>query len=319
VTGVSPPNWFKDNAPDFDGEIRFNEPLSRHGWYRIGGPAKIFCVPRSYEGLCWIREGLRETGSPFAFLGMGSNLLVSDHGFDGVIIRTTRMNLEANSFLSKESLELQIGASVLISSFLRRAAQEGWGGLEFLAGIPGSVGGAVVMNAGTHLGEAASKLIGVNYIRMDAAISEPDSITVEGDELRFDYRKNLFLPDETVVWSTRWAATPANPADVRKILDETLARRKATQPIDLPSCGSVFKNPKGGELSAWQVIDLLKLRGYRLGGAQFSEKHCNFIVNIDAARARDVRELIDLAKRRAQNELGIRLEEEVRYLGTFGD
>lgn len=303
---------FLEQRSSFSGEIRENEPLSRHTYYRIGGPCSVMVIPRSREDLAWIAEGLRHSGARAFILGAGSNLLVSDDGFSGVVIKASRLNLEITA-LSADRVRL--GASVAISTLLRRAAQEGWAGLEFLTGVPGSVGGAVCMNAGTHLGESAGALKRVEAFGLWGENAGREFIFDER-ALAFEYRRNLFLPAGTIVSATEWAVRGEDPARVKSSIDETLARRKATQPIDYPSCGSVFKNPKGSAefKNAWQVMERLGLRGHRIGDAQFSEKHCNFIINHGAARASEVKQLIELAKRRALDELGITLEEEVKYL-----
>jgi UDP-N-acetylmuramate dehydrogenase len=304
--------WAKDRMGGFTGDLRFDEPLSKHTYYRIGGPAAAFAFPKTLDDLRWLAEGVQATGIPHFVLGSGSNLLVADDGYDGLVIRATRVNLELGAVSEEGStVRVRSGGSVAVSTFLRRAATEGWAGLELLAGIPGSVGGVVAMNAGTHLGEAKDRLTRVEVFDFASA----SGLRVfEAADLRFEYRRNLFLPKGCVVWSAEWLVKRADPATVKASIDETLARRKASQPIDYPSCGSVFKNPRESGLRAWQVIDKLGLRGHRVGDAQFSEKHPNFIINLDAARAADVRALITLAKERARTELGVELEEEVMYL-----
>lgn len=326
--------WFQLEAQRFTGQLFFDEPLSKHTYYRIGGPASVLAMPRSVEDLNWLTEGIRATGVPVFILGSGSNLLVSDAGFEGLVIKTSRLNLEVTHLPNGK---LRTGVSVAVSSLLRRASQEGWGGLHFLAGIPGSIGGVVFMNAGTHLGEAIEKLEAVEaYSLLDPELDEMQGfhitsgagseripsvrarrIRYEKPELKAEYRKNLFVPAGALVYAAEWSVTPGDPAAVKAQIDEIHSRRKATQPIDFPSCGSVFKNPRDQGLHAWQVIDQLKLRGHRIGDAQFAEKHCNFIINLDRAKAADVKGLIDLAKSRAKAELGVTLEEEVKYLGNF--
>jgi UDP-N-acetylmuramate dehydrogenase len=306
--------WFEENADAFSGTLAFEEPLSRHTWYRIGGPGQVLAAPRTIADLQWLAEGIAQTGLPSVFLGMGSNVLISDRGFRGVVINTGKLNLELTARMDSESIVVRAGASVAISSLLRKAAAEGWGGLEFLTGIPGSVGGVIAMNGGTHLGEAKDHLLRVEAFRVEG---KGELLAFLGPQLRFDYRRSLFLPPSTLVWAAEWRVERADPAKVKFKIDETLARRKATQPIDQPSCGSVFKNPRESGKSAWQVIEALGLRGRAIGGARFSEKHCNFIVNEGNATAADVRGLIDLAKAKAQSDLGIALEEEVRYLGDW--
>jgi UDP-N-acetylmuramate dehydrogenase len=298
--------WFRENRAGFSGDLLFDEPLSRHTYYRIGGPAAVLAIPKSKLDVQWLQTGLEATQAPLFVMGFGSNILASDEGFSGLILRTTKLNLEISG---ESDTVIRTGGSVAISSLMRRASQEGWGGLEFLTGIPGSVGGAVFMNAGTHLGEASRALLGVEWLSL-----EGDDRTFSGDELKYQYRKNLFLPSRGLVWSARWQIASREPTQVKSLIDETLARRKATQPLDFPSCGSVFKNPKESGLAAWQVIEKLGLKGHQIGGAQFSTKHSNWILNLGSARARDVLDLIALAKARALGELGIKLEEEVRVL-----
>ena len=285
-----------------------NEPLSKHTYYRIGGPADQLEIPTSIQDLKSIAEEIQKTKSPFFILGLGSNILASDVGFRGTIIKSTRIDLGIELINPQH---IRVGASVANSTLLRKAAQEGWAGLEFLTGIPGSIGGAVAMNAGTHLGEVKDRIVQVDYF----SLSQGKVISTAGNDLKFEYRKNLFLPSDAIVTSTLWRITPDNPADVKARIDELLQRRKQTQPIDYPSCGSVFKNPKAHGMHAWQVIDKLGLRGHQIGKAQFSEKHPNFIINLGEAKAADVYGLMQLAKQRAQQELNVPLEEEVKYLG----
>jgi UDP-N-acetylmuramate dehydrogenase len=307
--------WFFDSIrrAAFQGEVREHESLARHTYYRIGGPARLLIIPRTPSDLAWISEGIVAEKTPFEVLGLGSNYLVSDEGYDGVVIKLTRLDLGVELLPSGR---LRTGASVAVSSLLRRAAQEGWGGLEFLAGVPGSIGGVIAMNAGTHLGEAKDRVRRVSSLQVFG--KDAGSVfDYEGDALKFEYRKNLFLPEGSLVTSCEWEIESKDSNDVKAAIDATLARRKASQPVDYPSCGSVFKNPRAHGLHAWQVVDRVGLRGYRIGDAQFAEKHSNFIINLGKAKAVEVRALIELAKLKAKEELGISLEEEVKYLGSF--
>jgi UDP-N-acetylmuramate dehydrogenase len=309
-------SWCESKATSFSGQLLYQEPLSRHSYYRIGGPAPVIAIPKTLDDLVWLSRAIQETGSRYIVLGLGSNILVSDEGVDALVIRASRINLEI-SIDSPENNKviLRTGASVAVSSLMRRASQEGWAGLEFLTGIPGSIGGVVTMNAGTHLGETQSKLKKVEVFSLSQTDAHSAELqTFQGDQLQFEYRKNLFLPRGSLVWAAEWEIQQGDPKSVKAVIDDTLARRKATQPIDYPSCGSVFKNPKAFGISAWQVIDRLGLRGYQVGGAQFAEKHSNFIINLGNAKASDVRALIELAQERAQKELGIRLETEVIFI-----
>jgi UDP-N-acetylmuramate dehydrogenase len=303
--------WLDSGAARFQGTISFDEPLSRHTYYRIGGPAAALVAPRGVADLEVLSACLRETSAPHFVLGKGSNLLVADAGFSGLVIKTDKLNTE---LALAPSGRLRTGTSVAVTQLLRLAGQNGWGGLEFLTGIPGSVGGVIVMNGGTHLGEASDRVRRVEAFDLRAG----RLLDFEESSLRFQYRRNLFLPEAALVFAAEWDVRNDSPSKVKELIDSTLVRRKATQPIDYPSCGSVFKNPRGSDptlASAWQVIDRLGLRGHRLGGAQIAEKHSNFILNLGDASAADVLGLIELAKRRARDELGISLEEEVRFLG----
>lgn len=303
-------SWFQENLSQFSGQLFLDEPLSKHTYFRIGGRASALIIPKGINDLNWISEGIRRTKIPFFILGFGSNVLVSDFGFDGLIIKTSQLNLEIKPDL--KNITLRTGCSVAVSSLLRLASQEGWAGLEFLVGIPGSIGGVIAMNAGTHLGEAQSALIQVeSYSFITSQIS-----LLKGKALQFEYRKNLFLDPNSIFWSADWNIKKKPPLEVRNILKNFLERRKTTQPLHLPSCGSVFKNPSR-ELAAWQVLDQLHLRGYQIGKACFAEKHCNFILNCGGASAADVKCLIEHAKIRASTELGVELVEEVVYLGQF--
>lgn len=273
----------------------------------------MLAIPKSEADLQWLARALTATKLPFFILGAGSNLLVADTGFSGLIIKTTGLpkTVESPKLATQngDQVLIRAGAAVAVSSFLQKAATSGWGGAELLAGIPGTLGGAVKMNAGTHLGETKDILVSVD------TMSLPDCTfrIFEKESLSFSYRKNNFLPPGAIVLSTLWALKREEPKTIKANIDSIITRRKASQPLNAPSCGSVFKNPPGH--SAWQIIDKLGLREYSIGNAQFAKKHGNFILNLGNAKASDVRALIDLAISRAQNELGITLETEVLLLG----
>lgn len=304
--------WFREHAASFRGSVQFDERLARHTYYRVGGPADVLFAPSGRADLERLSEGVAEWGRDrpwVTVVGLGSNLLVSDRGVRGVVVKTGRLNLD----ISGGTPKLVTGASVAVSTLLRRAGAEGWRGLELLAGVPGSVGGVVVMNAGTHLGEAKDHLETVQSYDWDTGEWHSRS----GGDLRFEYRRNHFLGPHEIVWSAEWRVEKGEPGQVLQEIDSLLTRRKETQPVEYPSCGSVFKNPMSHGLHAWQAVERVGLRGHRVGGAQFSEKHCNFIINLGGAAAADIRALIDLAKARAKEQLGVELEEEVRTIGDW--
>lgn len=293
---------------EFSGEILRDEPLSKHTFFKIGGPARVLAVPKRMEDLAALGSFALAEKIPFFILGLGSNLLVRDEGFDGLCIKTTRLP----AMISEEQGGIRIGAGVAVATLLRKAATEGWDGFEAISGIPGTIGGLVAMNGGTHLGETAGLVLEVRSLDL-AKPSAP--IVVRGlPELSFSYRKNHFLGSKEVVVDTLWRLSRGDSTAIREKLDALYRRRKETQPLDFPSCGSVFKNPKDSVLRAWEVIDKLGLRGRRIGNVQFAEKHPNWILNLGDGLASDVLALIELAKRRAITELGVTLVEEVRII-----
>lgn len=298
-----------------------DQPLSKVSFYQIGGNAAVLATPRTFDDLEQISREIKETKSRFFILGWGSNLLFSDQGFPGIVIRMK------NLFTEIEELPgniIRVGASVGASVLLRRAQEKGYGNLARLTGIPGSVGGMVAMNAGTHLGEIKDLVVKVETVRLGES---PLTVrTYTPDAKSFSYRKNHFLDEGELITHVELRYTPEDPAKVKAEIDDLYQRRKQTQPVDYPSCGSVFMNPKGksggvGDVSkgqtmnAWQVIDQVGLRGHRIGNAQFAEKHSNFIINLGGATAADVQALIALAQVRARDQLGIELEAEVKIIG----
>ena len=298
-------------APGFKGTLEFDAPLAKVAYYRIGGPASVLATPRTFEDLALLHRMLRAHPVPFFILGWGSNLLFSDEGFQGLVIRMKHLNTGVEE---DSPGQLRVGASLGASALLRVASEKGYGGLARLTGIPGSVGGMIAMNAGTHLGEMGDLVVQTGWVNLNEDREEltlRSRIHVAGD---FSYRRNHFLSSGDLVLHSRIRYEPADPAAVKREIDDLYQRRKATQPVEYPSCGSVFMNPGEGGLRAWQVVERLGLRGHRVGNAQISEKHPNFIVNLGGATANEVKALIALVKSRARAELGIEMHEEVKVL-----
>lgn len=282
---------------------RTNEPLSRHTSYRIGGPARVMAMPVSKEHLFAIGKHLRDSGEPYFVLGNGSNVLAPDEGFDGVVICTK----ELESFLEINGTTVRASAGTLNSRILRACADAGLGGIDALSGVPGNVGGAVFMNAGTASGWIAD------------AIEEVELVSLKGTErtlqkaaLKYSYREQHYLEEGELIWAARFQLKQEEPAAIKARLAEQIKKRKAAQPIELPSCGSVFRNPEGK--NAWKLVADAGLRGFARGGAKISEKHCNFIVNEGGARKEDVLFLIQTAQEKVYATSGIRLHEEVILL-----
>ncbi|NUM88367.1 MAG: UDP-N-acetylmuramate dehydrogenase [Bdellovibrionales bacterium] len=281
-----------------------HEPLARHTTWRIGGPARYLAFPRTEGDLSELGRRIQGSGEPFFVLGNGSNVLAPDEGFPGWVIKATDFCADVEF---PGECRVRAGAGAPNSRLIRLCADRGLAGLEFLSGVPGTLGGAVAMNAGTSRDWIGSVLLEVRGWSLTAG---PRIHAREG--LRFSYRRNHFLARDELVTGATLQLRAGAPEEIRARLAEMARRRKEAQPVDLPSCGSVFRNPEG--TSAWRLIEAAGLRGFRHGGAEISAKHCNFIVNQGGATAADVRFLIRLAKSRVRETAGIELEEEVREI-----
>ncbi len=282
---------------------RLQEPLSSHTSYRIGGPAKIFALPRTKKDLWEIGAYLKASGEAYFILGNGSNVLAPDEGFSGVVICTK----ELEPFLEFAENKVRVAASTLNSRLLRACADKGLGGIEYLSGVPGNVGGAVFMNAGTAQGWIDSALESVEVVSLNGSERK-----VEKSSLRYSYRQQHFLAEGEIIWAASLVLNPEDAEGLKAKLVESVKKRKAAQPIEMPSCGSVFRNPEGH--NAWKLIAEVGLRGFKQGGARFSEKHCNFIVNEGGAKKSDVESLIHLAREKVKQKYAIDLHPEVVFL-----
>lgn len=289
----------------FDGEVYPLEPMARHTTYRIGGPARFYVRVASVGALRHVISACESSRIPWVVVGRGSNLLVSDEGYNGVVVtlgrdfRTCRFDEDIQHFF--------VGAGVLLSSVVQEAFHRSLSGLEFAVGTPGTVGGAVCMNAGT-----SNEWIGSRVVSVTTISPQTDLRRRQGSELVWGYRKTSFDVDEVIV-ECELSVKHADPFFLRAKMEASHARRKRTQPLLLPSCGSVFRNPEGQ--SAGSLIESLDLKGHSVGGAQISDVHANFIVNTGGARACDVIDLISLIQRKVYEAYGIKLQPEVRFLG----
>lgn len=282
---------------------RVSEPLSLHTSYRIGGPAKIFALPKTKEDLFAIGTYLLQTKEPFCVLGNGSNVLAPDEGFPGVVICTK----EFDPFLEIQDTAVRASASILNSRLLRACSDAGLGGIEFLSGVPGNLGGAIFMNAGTASGWIDSVLQSVTAVSLRGG-----ERVIPKDELKYSYREQHFLRPDEIVYSAELLLPKGDPQALKAQLVESIKKRKLAQPIEMPSCGSVFRNPDGK--NAWKLISDAGLRGFQKGGAKFSEKHSNFIVNVGGAKKEDVEYLIQLAKQKVAEKFSVDLHPEVILL-----
>ncbi|HEY6951056.1 MAG TPA: UDP-N-acetylmuramate dehydrogenase [Bacteroidota bacterium] len=285
----------------FRGTILLNEPLSRYTWMKVGGAADYYVEPADRNDLVEIVNYFRQNSFPFVMLGRGSNVLVSDDGIRGAVVNIER----ALSSLRLEGDGVVAEAGVWLQKFVEFCIQHEFAGVEMLAGIPGTIGGAIVMNAGAHGGEISNFVTEVEALR-DCAIKK-----FSKEESDFAYRHSAFEQD--VVLSATFRLPKGNKEELSKRRRELILKRNETQPLELPNSGSMFKNPPN--TFAAKLIEQAGLKGKRIGNAQISEKHANFIVNLGAAKATDIVQLLELAQRTVYQNSGIQLEFEVKFLG----
>jgi len=286
-------------APPAD--IRPHEPMSRHTTMKAGGEADLLIVPQDVDELRRVIQAAHRAGLPLMVLG-GSNVIVQEGGITGVVVKLSRLN--RIRVAGPDRIEAEAG--VLLPRLARAAARAGLSGLEFAIGIPGTVGGSVVMNAGTREGELAPRIASVTLMRWDGEL-----VTLEREALHFRYR-HAELPQGCVVGAA-FVLQPAPAAGIEATMSRMLGERNATQPLHSPSAGCVFRNPQGD--SAGRLIEAAGLKGYRIGDAQVSERHANFIINRGRARAGDILALIRHIGRRVERQFGVTLELEVKIIG----
>ncbi|MBF0426084.1 MAG: UDP-N-acetylmuramate dehydrogenase [Magnetococcales bacterium] len=281
--------------------------LAARTTWRVGGPARWLVTPTSIDELIALGHRLTAT-TPRLLLGGGSNVLIDDAGFDGVVI-DLKSGLRRLRLLDDQTIEAEAG--VTMSALAHFARRQGLAGAEFLAGIPGSIGGALRMNAGAY-GSAMRTLL------LDAQVLDPTGVihTQTPEMLRMAYRHTA-LPPGWIFLSGRFRLQPGDPEAIRRTMRDLHRRRAASQPLDYPSAGSVFRNPPGGG-TAWRLIDEAGLRGAWEGGAQVAEKHCNFILNRGGARSRDLLALIERVREKVFKMSGIELENEVLVIPAKG-
>ena len=287
-------------------KVRINEPMNRHTTFRIGGPADYFLLPSSSEEVKGILEICKEESLQYFILGNGSNLLVSDEGYRGVIIQLYRNY----GGLTVEGTEIRAGAGVLLSQIAAAARNESLTGFEFAGGIPGTLGGAVVMNAGAYGGELKDVL--KEAVVMDR---EGNIFTVPVEKLAMGYRTSLVKTAGYLVLEVVISLKKGSQEEIRDTMKDLADRRISKQPLEYPSAGSTFKRPEG--YFAGKLIMDAGLRGYQVGGAQVSEKHCGFVINKGNATAADLCRLMADVQAKVQEQFGVTLEPEVKFLGDF--
>ena len=294
--------------PGTDCPLRAQASLASLTSFRVGGPAEWYVAPQRLEDLQASFEWGHSQGLPLTVLGAGSNLLISDRGLPGLVICTRHLR---RTQFDEETGTVTAGAGEPIARLAWQAAERGWQGLEWAVGIPGTVGGAVVMNAGAHKSCTADILVNVQTLSPTGAM---EALTPE--ELGFQYRtSSLQGGDRLVVEATFQLKPGADPVQVRAATSQHLEQRRRSQPYHLPSCGSVFRNPDTRP-AAW-LIEQLGLKGYTIGRAQVAERHANFILNCGGAQASDIFQIIRHIQQQVEQHWSLWLEPEVKILGEF--
>ena len=285
-------------------DVLFDEPMKNHTSFKIGGSAQIFCQPQNAEEIINLIKYFKENKIDFFVIGYGSNLLVSDDGIEGAVIKIG----DRMSEISVDGNRIKANAGALLSKTAKFALKEGLSGMEELSGIPGSIGGAVYMNAGAYGREMKDVVKEVTYITKDLKIE-----TLKNEDLCFDYRKSIFTDSGDIVISCVFELVKDDKEKIEEKMKEFTKRRNEKQPITYPSAGSTFKRPQG--YFAGKLIEDCNLKGYSIGGAQISQKHAGFIINTGNAKAKDVLDLIDYTKKCVKEKFDVLIEPEVKIIG----
>ena len=299
---------FRDELKEaVGGDVLFDEPLDRHTSIRVGGRADALAFPRSVAALRRVIAHCRSGGRPYTPVGNWTNLIVRDGGYRGVLISMKRLQGAVWERDAQGGALARVEAGVPVAEVVRVAARDGFTGMEFCAGIPGSVGGAVMMNAGAYGSEIRDVIEEATLMN-----GRGELLRREKKELAFAYRK-LNLPEGMIVVGAAFALRQGDPVKIQERVADILSKRGRKHPLEYPNAGSIFKNPEGGP--AGRIIEEAGLKGARIGGAMVSEKHGNFIVNVGKASAADIVALIELVKEKVREQTGISLETEVRVIG----
>lgn len=299
---------FYEKVKDITNEknIYIDELMKKHTTFRVGGKADYFVTPETSVEVEQIVALCRSLGMPYYILGNGSNLLVSDKGYRGVVIQIYK----SMSQITIAGTCIMVQAGALLSKIGNAALDAGLTGFEFAAGIPGTMGGAVVMNAGAYGGEMKDILETVTVLT-----PEGDVLTLRNEELELGYRTSIVAKKGYIVLEATIRLEHGEKAEIKARMDELKVQRTTKQPLEYPSAGSTFKRPEG--YFAGKLIQDAGLRGFQVGGAQVSEKHCGFVINKDNATADDVAELMRQVSEKVMEKFGVKLEPEVKRLGEF--
>ena len=286
--------------------VKLDEPMEKHTTFRVGGPADYFVTPRSGEELKAVVALCRAQGVPCYIVGNGSNLLVADGGYRGAVIQI----FQSMNKISVKGACITAQAGALLSAVAARALENSLTGFEFAAGIPGTLGGACVMNAGAYGGEMKDVLTQVTVMSREGEI-----FTIPAKELAMGYRTSIIAKKDYIVLEAVIGLKKGDAAQIRARMEELKEKRVTKQPLEYPSAGSTFKRPEGH--FAGKLIQDSGLRGFRVGGAQVSEKHCGFVINKDGATAADIAELMHRVAEKVEKDSGVVLEPGVKRLGEF--
>lgn len=286
------------------GDFFKNEPMKKYTSFRVGGPAELLIRPKDEESLIKILKTIKENNYKFYILGNGTNIIVKDGGFDGIII----LLKDRLKDICVDGLRISAGAGASLKSLSNRAMENSLTGLEFAHGIPGSVGGAMVMNAGAYDGEMKNIVESVRVLDADGNIRE-----YSNRQMNFSYRNSIVLEENLIVLSATFILEKGDKKAIKEKYEEFDRRRTEKQPLNLPSAGSTFKRPQG--YFAGKLIDDSGLRGFRHKGAGISDKHCGFVVNYDNASAKDILETIEIVQKIVYDNFSVHLEREVKIIG----
>ncbi|WP_088105004.1 UDP-N-acetylmuramate dehydrogenase [Halalkalibacter urbisdiaboli] len=288
------------------GTVKSQESLTNHTTWKIGGPADIFVEPNGIDGLKKTMNIINDTGINWRVIGRGSNLLVADGGIEGVVIKLTK----GFEQLEVQGEEIKVGGGYPLIKLATLISRQGLSGLEFAGGIPGSVGGAVFMNAGAHGSDISEILKEAHVLFADGTME-----WIKAEDMDFSYRTSRLQKEDAICIEAIFTLKKGNKEEIVKHMQKNKDYRRESQPWAHPCCGSVFRNPLPHH--AGKLIEDAGLKGYRIGGAQISEVHANFIVNVDKAKAKDVLDLIHYAKETVKEKYGVDMETEVEMIGRM--
>ncbi|MGN1117221.1 MAG: UDP-N-acetylmuramate dehydrogenase [Acutalibacteraceae bacterium] len=297
-------NTFYDCVKSRGIEIIKDEPLKNHTTFKIGGNAKYFVLPADENEIISVLEEAEKHKERVLVLGNGSNMLISDNGFDGVVIYIGEKMSEI-SFIDETTVKAQAGA--LLVSVCRKAQAQSLSSMERLYGIPGSVGGGLYMNAGAYGSEMKDVVLSAEYIYKNKQLCN-----IELDDMDLSYRHSFFSDKKYIITSVTFRLKKSDKAEIKALMDEYMQKRRDKQPVEYPSAGSVFKRPEG--YFAGALIEQSGLKGRKIGGAQVSEKHAGFIINTGGATQSDVSELIGLCQKTVFEKTGVKLETEIKCI-----